>query len=177
MNQYKELDKDKVFELFDYKPHKFQEKIHRSTARFKTIPAGRRSGKSKSCAFEILCKMLYPEQRIWIVAPNYELSNKVFREIYWVLVNKFPKWIEKESTSNLYLRLINGSEVIGKSADNPISLVGEGLDYLVMDECAAIPELIWTEALRPTLADRNGEATFIGTSKGRNWFQRMYLRG
>ena len=64
-----------------------------------------------------------------------------------------------------------------RSADDPQSLRGEGLDFLVMDECAFIQEAAWNEALRPALSDRLGKALFISTPKGRNWFHRAFLRG
>ena len=70
-----------------------------------------------------------------------------------------------------------GGEVSIRSADNPDSLRGEGLDLLVMDECAFVQEQAWSEALRPALSDREGRAVFISTPKGRNWFWRLWQRG
>jgi phage FluMu gp28-like protein len=64
-----------------------------------------------------------------------------------------------------------------RSADNPDSLRGEGLDYVVLDECAYMQEDAWTNALRPALSDRKGGALFISTPRGRNWFHRLYQRG
>ena len=64
-----------------------------------------------------------------------------------------------------------------RSADNPDSLRGEGLDYVVIDECAFVPESAWTEALRPALSDREGHAIFISTPKRRNWFFRLWQQG
>lgn len=75
------------------------------------------------------------------------------------------------------IQLPGGGSVQIRSADNPQSLRGEGLDYLVMDECAFIAEEAWTEALRPALSDRLGRALFISTPKGRNWFWRAFVRG
>lgn len=68
-----------------------------------------------------------------------------------------------------------GRGTIGvRSADNPDSLRGEGLDFVAMDECAFTREEAWTASLRPALADRQGSAVFISTPKGRNWFYRAY---
>lgn len=71
----------------------------------------------------------------------------------------------------------NGGEIAIRSADNPDSLRGEGLDLAVLDECAFMKESAWTEALRPALSDRKGKAIFISTPKGRNWFWRLYQQG
>jgi len=57
-----------------------------------------------------------------------------------------------------------------RSADDPDSLRGEGLSFVVLDECAFMKESAWSESLRPALSDREGEAMFISTPKGRNWF-------
>jgi hypothetical protein len=73
--------------------------------------------------------------------------------------------------------LPNGGEVTVRSADNPDTLRGEGLDFVVLDECAFIPEAAWTEALRPALSDREGGAIFISTPKRRNWFFRLWQSG
>jgi len=71
----------------------------------------------------------------------------------------------------------NGGTVQVKSADNPDHLRGEGLDLVVLDECAFVKESAWSEALRPALSDRQGRAIFISTPKGRNWFWRLWQRG
>jgi len=73
--------------------------------------------------------------------------------------------------------LPTGGEVTVRSADDPDSLRGEGLDFVVMDECAFMQENAWIEALRPALSDRRGRAMFISTPKGRNWFWRIWQRG
>jgi hypothetical protein len=64
-----------------------------------------------------------------------------------------------------------------RSADNPDSLRGEGLDLAILDECAFMQESAWTEAIRPALSDRKGRAIFISTPKGRNWFWRLFQQG
>jgi phage FluMu gp28-like protein len=64
-----------------------------------------------------------------------------------------------------------------RSADDPNSLRGEGLDDLVMDEAAYIQEKAWTEVLRPALSDRKGRAMFLSTPNGINWFHRLFQAG
>lgn len=60
----------------------------------------------------------------------------------------------------------SGGEVLIKSADDPRSLVGEGLDLAVLDECGLHRDMTWDESLRPTLLDRHGRAVFAGVPKG-----------
>src|ERR1700691_5251130 len=44
----------------------------------------------------------------------------------------------------------------------------------LLDEYAMFVRKVWTEVLRPALADRQGRALFIGTPRGRNHFFDLY---
>lgn len=55
-------------------------------------------------------------------------------------------------------------------AENPDSLKGIYLDGVTLDEYASMGPQVWGEVIRPTLSDRLGWATFIGTPKGMNHF-------
>ena len=48
------------------------------------------------------------------------------------------------------------------------------LDGVVLDEFADMRPQMWHEVVRPTLSDRNGFATIIGTPKGKNAFWHMW---
>jgi hypothetical protein len=88
------------------------------------------------------------------------------------------RWVRKVNESDLRIELVNGSVIALRGADNFDSLRGVGLDFLVLDEVADIDERAFTEVLRPTLADRQGKALFLGTPKGRgNWLFDLYQRG
>jgi len=107
---------------------------------------------------------------VWWVSPSYRMSTVVWRDLKNVLTNV---QIDKNEVDR-YIALPTSGTITVRSADNPDSLRGAGLDYVILDECPLILEQAWTEALRPTLADRNGGAMLIGTPKGRNWFWRMF---
>jgi len=47
----------------------------------------------------------------------------------------------------------------------------------VFDEYSQQPSNIFTEIIRPALADHEGYAIWIGTPKGKNELYRLYLRG
>ena len=165
------------FNLVGYTPHPKQMIVHESKARFRVLCTGRRFGKSLLASREALFSILTSDKRGWIVAPNYELAKKVFREVMILANIHFKSFILTQSESMAYLRLKNGSELYCKSADNPVSLLGEGLDFLIIDEAASIKREVWEEFLRPTLADRQGWALFISTPKGKNWFHEEFTRG
>ena len=85
------------------------------------------------------------------------------------------RWAKKINETELSILLKNGSVIALKGADNADSLRGVGLDFLIMDEFADIDPITWYEVLRPTLADKEGHAMFIGTPKGiSNWSYDLY---
>ena len=71
----------------------------------------------------------------------------------------------KENERRLVLRNLAGgfSEIRGKSADNPVSLLGEGLDWLIVDEAARLKPAIWEGHLSQRLIDKKGWALLIST--------------
>ena len=51
---------------------------------------------------------------------------------------------------------------------------GVSLSFVVLDEYATMKPEVWTEILRPALADQKGSGVFIGTPQGRNHFWELY---
>ena len=88
------------------------------------------------------------------------------------MAKQIPRCEVRESER--MVTLPGGGAIQVKSADDPDSLRGEGLHFVVVDECAFVKEDAWTEALRPALADKKGGALFISTPKGHNWFWRLW---
>jgi len=81
------------------------------------------------------------------------------------------------NTNDGWIQLINGRKVYIKGADNPDSLRGIGLSYVVLDEYADMRANVWSEILDPALMDYEGDALFIGTPKGKNHFYKMFMKG
>ena len=147
--------------------------MHNSDARFKVLSAGRRWGKTRLGVNECL-DVAAQGGRAWWVSPSYKTSEVGWRPLRQI-VRKIPG-----AEIRLVDRVVNfpgGGFVAVRSADNPDSLRGEGLDFVVMDECAFMQREAWTEAIRPALSDRQGKVLFISTPKGRNWFWEIYQRG
>jgi hypothetical protein len=165
----------------DRKPHLGQIGVHFSEWRYCVLDWGRRTGKTICAAATIVEEMGLPNRRIWIVAPNYELTDRVFEYVYkWIVLDQCfgPDAVVKASKTrdNRYIELAWGSFVRGKSAEAPDSLIGEQLDLIVFDECARCNEMIWLENLEPTTIDRQGRVMFISTPRGKNWFYDYYMR-
>jgi hypothetical protein len=58
-------------------------------------------------------------------------------------------------------------------SDNPESLRGQYFDGVILDEIGDQNPKIWTDIVRPALADRLGWCLFIGTPKGHNHFKEL----
>ena len=151
-----------------------QEEIVQDQHRFKVVVAGRRFGKTHLAIRQLCYFARKPEQEVWYVSPTYKQSKMiVWRKLKQRLLDL--NWIKKANESELTILLKNGSTIALKGADNEDSLRGVGLDYLIMDEFADIDPEAFFEVLRPTLADREGKAMFIGTPKGiANWAYDLY---
>ena len=150
--------------------HPGQMEVWRDTARFHVMACGRRWGKSRLGSLLCLAKAS-TGGRAWWVGPTYPVASVGWRMIRRLVV-QIPGATIRESER--MVTLPGGGAIQVKSADSPDSLRGEGLDFVVIDECAFVREEAWTEALRPALADRKGAALFISTPKGRNWFWRLW---
>lgn len=151
-----------------------QQTIADDNHRFKVVVAGRRFGKTHLAIRELCFHAKDPEQEVVYCAPTYRQAKMiVWRKLKQRLQDL--RWIRKANESELSILLKNGSTIALKGADNEDSLRGIGLDYLIMDEFADVDPAAWFEVLRPTLADREGKAMFIGTPKGiANWAYELY---
>jgi phage terminase large subunit len=103
--------------------------------------------------------------RFSYVAPFYAQAKSVA----WEYLKKFsePLWAQKPNESELRVDLFNGSRVRLFGGDNPDALRGMYNDGVILDEYPLMRQSVWGEVIRPTLSDRLGWATFIGTPKGR----------
>jgi hypothetical protein len=127
---------------------------------------------------EALVQLGMRNRRGWIVAAEYSLTDRVFLEVYR-LVQEIPELaqgIKKlvYSRTERRIEMEWGSFLEGKSADNPRSLKGARLDYIIVDEAAELAGIIWRKYLQARLVDRKGWALFISTPMGKNWYYQTY---
>jgi hypothetical protein len=165
-----------------------QKEILSDPARFKVVASGRRFGKTYASIAAVAqaarfpnrkCMMVFPQaarfpnRKCMMVFPSYRMAKQiVFDDLIMLLREK--NWLKKINQSDLTITLVNNSIIMLRSADNPDSIRGVGLDFVVIDEAADIPEEAWTAVIRPTLSDREGSALIIGSPKGRNFFYDLY---
>lgn len=160
----------------DFKLLNWQQEVFKDTHRFKVVAAGRRCGKSRLSAVTLLIEALNcPEgSSVMYVAPTLGQA----RSIIWDLLHDLGRPVIKSShVNNLEITLINGRKILVRGADNPDSLRGVSLTYLVLDECAFVKQDVWEKILRASLSDKKGRALFISTPSGRNWFYDTFKLG
>jgi hypothetical protein len=153
--------------------HPGQQEIMESEARFKVLACGRRWGKSRLAALMTLVSAL-DGKIAWWTAPSFPIASIGWRTIK-NLARPIPGKHVKEADRRI--EFPGGGSLQIKSADNPDSLRGEGLDLAVLDEAAFMRKEAWTEALRPALSDKKGAALFCSTPYGANWFYEIFRRG
>ncbi len=154
----------------------WQQEVFKDTARFKVVAAGRRCGKSRLSAVTLLIEALNcPEgSAVMYIAPTLGQA----RTIIWDLLHDLGRPVIKSShINNLEITLVNGRKILVRGADNPDSLRGVSLVYVVLDECAFIKQEIWEKVIRASLSDKKGRALFISTPSGRNWFYDVFKLG
>jgi phage terminase large subunit-like protein len=168
-----------------------QSAIYNSKSRFRVCAAGRRFGKSHIAAVELgqaamqtqtvlsngSVKQLTAEHGVYYVAPTQDMGRRIMWPKLRALLGfeKNGGLIRNENVNDGWLELISGRRIYIKGADNPDSLRGIGLSFVVLDEFADMKANVWDEILSDALGDVEGRALFIGTPKGKNHFYRMFM--
>lgn len=167
--------------------HPGQVAIYNSPARFKVVAAGRRFGKSHYAACVLGIEALRSENDkgykltaehgVYYIAPTFDQAKRVMwpklREILGY--QQQSGFIVKENVNDGWLELVSGRRIYIKGADNPDSLRGIGLSFVVLDEYADMKSDVWDLIIRPALADVEGGGLFIGTPKGKNHFYKLFI--
>lgn len=150
-----------------------QKQILGNQSRFKVVIAGRRGGKTYASIASLAKHARHPNRKCLYVAPSYRMAKQiVWEDLKTMLRDK--NWVKRINESELTITLINNSIIMLRSADNPDSIRGIGVDFVVIDEAADIDQEAWTAVIRPTLSDREGSALIISSPKGRNWLYDVY---
>lgn len=168
--------KDLYFQKTGYVPHGGQRLVHYNPARHRVLCNGRRWGKTlvggKECEAAAFVKNFLGQPQVgWIIGPEYTDCEKEFRVIY----NTFRE-LGIDQISNRFLNNVeNGSMRIAtkwgfdlqcRSAKHPESLVGEGLDFVLIVEAGRHRRKMWGDYVRPALSDKRGWSLTSGVPEG-----------
>ena len=159
----------------NYRPRRLVKSFHRRNERFAVIVAHRRFGKTVAAINDLIKTALTTERknvRVAYIAPYYRQA----KAIAWDYLLEYTKDIEGVyyNVAELRADFPNGARFRLFGADNYDAMRGLYFDSVVLDEPADFPANAWPMVIRPSLADRKGKATFIGTPKGKNDFWEIY---
>lgn len=158
--------------IIPYKPREPQLAIHKlmDEHRFGVVVAHRRMGKTVSAINHLIKDAVLNQKenpRYAYIAPTYGQAKRVA----WDYLCKYARPLGgTQNISELRVDFM-GRRIQLYGSDNPDSLRGQYFDGVILDEIGDQNPKIWTEILRPALADRMGWCLFIGTPKGQNHFK------
>ena len=128
------------------------------------------SGKTRS---SILKALAQPSDTVgMLIAPTYTMLKdallRSFLEMARPLLTNFNQ-------SDLHARLVNGTEILFRSADNPERLRGPNLGWAGLDE-AALMDRTALDIMLGRLREQPGRMWFTTTPKGRNHWLHEYIQ-
>jgi hypothetical protein len=157
-----------------YKPREQQLAIHdlMDGKRFGVVVAHRRMGKTVSAINHLIKEAVLNQKeapRYAYIAPTYGQAKRVA----WDYLVKYAEPLG--GTQNITELRVDfwGRRIQLYGSDNPETLRGQYFDGVILDEIGDQNPKIWTDIVRPALADRKGWCLFIGTPKGHNHFKEL----
>ena len=157
-----------------YKPREQQLAIHdlMDEKRFGVVVAHRRMGKTVSAINHLIRDAVLNQKeapRYAYIAPTYGQAKRVA----WDYLVKYTEPLG--GTNNISELRVDfwGRRIQLFGSDNPETLRGQYFDGVILDEIGDQNPKIWTDIVRPALADRKGWCLFIGTPKGHNHFKEL----
>ena len=161
-----------------YTPRAWQTDCFDALTRFAVWVIHRRAGKTVLAINTLIRRIIetnLPDARGGYVAPYYSQAKRIVWNYLRLYTSTIPGMRYKES--ELIAIFPNGDQIALYGADRGgHAMRGEYFDSLVLDEVAQQAPTVWTEVLRPALADRQGSALFIGTPHGRmNLFHDLFI--
>lgn len=142
--------------------------------RFNVAACGRRIGKTTLGEDRLVVPALDGYPVAWF-SPFYKMLDPVWREV----LDLTEPIQEQVSVQNKMIKLITGGVIDFWSLDDPNAARGRKYARVIVDEAAMVKNLsgAWQEVLRATLADYRGDAWFLSTPKGMNFFKLMFSWG
>lgn len=155
------------------RPHAGQAAVLTNLRRFNVLNCGRRFGKTV-LGVHRLTPALHGYPVGWF-SPTYKMLEEVWRDTK----RSYAEAVRHKDESLMRLELWGGGVIDFWSLDRADSVRGRKYRRVIIDEAAVVAGLeeAWPAVIRPTLTDLKGEADFLSTPKGRNYFHDLYQRG
>jgi phage terminase large subunit len=138
----------------------------------------RRAGKDVMAFNLLLRAALRQVGNYFYIFPTYSQARKVIWQGIMNDGRRFldfipPDLIEAENSSEMQIRLVNGSIMQLIGSDNYDALMGTNARGIIFSEYALQDPIAW-QYLRPILVANNGFALFLSTPRGHNHLWELY---
>ncbi len=158
--------------------HPGQQVLDDSARRYNVAAMGRRFGKTKYGIQRLLCgeKSLMQGYSAGWFAPSSRYIDEVWAEV----VYRCKDIISNTNKQSGRITFVTGASLdFWPMGENPQVARGRRYARVIIDEAAHIRYLqeAWERAVSPTLTDYKGEAWFISTPNGLNFFHELWERG
>jgi hypothetical protein len=142
--------------------------------RFNVAVCGRQMGKT-TLGVERVARGASDGMACAWFAPTYKYLDQVWRSLRDLLE---PVTVAKSEQQHR-IEVSGGGTVDCWSLDDPDAGRGRRYERIVIDEAAMVRDLerVWQASLRPTLSVLAGDAWFLSTPKGLNYFHRLFQLG
>lgn len=154
--------------------HPAQAQMVAEARRFNVADCGRRFGKTE-LGMDRAVRVARAGAPVGWFSPTYRMLAEVWRELVTLLR---PRGAVVH-VQDRRLDFPGGGVLEFWSLDTPDVARGRKYRRVIIDEAAMVPGLedAWQAVIRPTLTDLQGDAWFLSTPRGFNFFHTLYQRG
>ena len=142
-----------------------------SQKRFRAFVGGVGSGKTRAGVVELLRQPA--GSRITVVAPTYRMLEDATIQTFKEVGESFFRPEDFKRSDNK-CRLVNGTEILFRSCDDPDKLRGPNLSAFWLDEAAMMPQLVW-DLMIGRLRLEPGVGWVTTTPRGKNWLYKVFV--
>ncbi len=155
--------------------HTGQQHVADTESRFNVLACGRRFGKTEYGKDRLYKKLWVPNRKVAWLSPTYRMMGEVWRSVK----RKLSPAILDSNAAEHRFELHNHSTLDMWSLDNYEAIRGRKHHLVIVDEAAVVRNLkdAWQAAIRATLVDYKGQAYFLSTPRGDNFFKELFDLG
>lgn len=155
-------------------PHSAQQVIRDEARRWSVVVAGRRFGKSQEGLYQLIAPAM-EGQPTALFAPDYKRVDESFR----AAIRALRPVIVHLNRTDRRIELVTGGVIEFWTLDTDGPARGRKYKRAVIDEAGLVDDLQekWESDIRPALTDLEGDAWFLGSPRGFNFFHELYERG
>ena len=146
----------------------------REASRYNILDCGRRWGKT----------ILGADLEIEVIAQGYPVgwfapTYKILLDAWGQIADILRPYATKVNNSEHQIKMPGGGQIDGWTLEDENAGRGRKYRRVIVDEAAQAKNLqkAWEMAIRPTLTDYRGDAWFLSTPRGRNYFWQLYQLG